>query len=95
MVMSKYEIKRDYNSAKDKKKQIIILADLNGCTAKEIKDIIEDKNPLVESVFKEIDRVEAEMQRLQDELKKNEEWYNKLLVSVEVINNLQNGSKTA
>lgn len=95
MVMSNEEIKREYNEAKDKKKQIGILAELNCCSKEEIKDILDDKNPLEVALFKEIDQVEAEMQRLEEELKKKAEWYNKLLVSVEVISNLQKGKKTA
>lgn len=95
MVMSNEEIKKEYNQAKDKKKQIGILAELNLCSKEDIKNIVEDKNPLEVALFKEIDQVEAEMKKLQDELKKKEEWYNKLLVSVEVISNLQNGNKTA
>lgn len=95
MVMSNEEIKREYNEAKDKKKQIGILAELNCCSKKEIQNILENKNPLEVSIFEEIDKVETEMKNLHEELKKKEEWYNKLLVSVEVISNLQTGKKTA
>lgn len=40
MQMSVAEIRRAYSQAKNKKKQVYILADLNGCSLKEILDIV-------------------------------------------------------
>lgn len=40
MEMTKSEILRDWEGAKDKKEQIQILADLNCCTPEEIKDVL-------------------------------------------------------
>ena len=40
MVMTKNEILRDWEGAKDKKTQIQILADLNLCTPEEIKEVL-------------------------------------------------------
>lgn len=44
MQMSVAEIKRAYSQAKNKKKYVSILADLNGCSLKEILDIVHTKN---------------------------------------------------
>lgn len=43
MQMSVAEIRRVYSQAKNKKKQVDILADLNGCSLKEILDIVHTK----------------------------------------------------
>lgn len=43
MQMSIAEIRRVYSQARDKKKQIPILADLNCCSTKEILDIVHNK----------------------------------------------------
>lgn len=40
MQMDPKEILRDYNSAADKKKQLLILAQLNSCNVDDIKDIL-------------------------------------------------------
>lgn len=40
MNMTDFEILRDYNSAKHKNQQIKILADLNGCSSEEIRDLL-------------------------------------------------------
>ena len=40
MIMTDYEILRDYQAAKHKNSQIKILADLNGCSSEEIRDIL-------------------------------------------------------
>lgn len=82
MVMSENEIKRDYNAAKDKEAQIGILADLNLCSKEEIKRIVEGKGELLQSLFEELDQVEAEAKRL-------EEWYKKLAIAIEVISVIQ------
>ena len=42
MIMTEFEIKRAYREAKNRKKQIRILADLNGCSAGRIKNIVAD-----------------------------------------------------
>jgi len=43
MEMTHAEIRRNYREAKNKKDQIQILADLNVCTAAEIKEILNEK----------------------------------------------------
>jgi hypothetical protein len=45
MEMSISEIKKSYSNAKNQKKQIRILADLNDCTADEIEAIVKSKEP--------------------------------------------------
>ena len=44
MQMSVAEIKRAYSQAKHKKKQVSILVDLNGCSLKDILDIVHAKD---------------------------------------------------
>lgn len=89
MTMSKDEIRRNYNEAKNKKRQIEILADMNCCSTETIKAIVtpEEKTVKEESflsaVHKEMDRVDAEIKKL-------EEWYKKLVNTMEVLEALQN-----
>lgn len=87
MQMSVAEIKRVYGQAKNKKKQISILADLNRCSTKEILDIVHTKeaNPIPEEEPREewvstpeqkalIDRLEE----LDGEIRKLEIEYEKV-----------------
>ena len=95
--MSKEEIKRDYHAAKDKNKQIGILADMNLCTKKEIKDIIEDKekDPMMESIYKEIETVETRIKEIEDEMKNLKNWHSKLLNTMEVLDTLKDRQTAA
>lgn len=47
MIMSEFEILRDYHQAKNKIEQVKILADLNGCTKKEITAFLEKRGVTV------------------------------------------------
>ncbi len=47
MIMSEFEILRDYRQAKNKVKQVKILADLNGCTKEEITECLENQGVTV------------------------------------------------
>lgn len=47
MIMSDFEILRDYRQAKNKIEQVKILADLNGCTKEEITECLEKQGVTV------------------------------------------------
>lgn len=43
MIMKPSEILRDYNQAADKKKQLVILSQLNSCSIEEIKQVLREQ----------------------------------------------------
>lgn len=43
MIMKPSEILKDYNQAADKKKQLLILAQLNACSTEEIKQVLREQ----------------------------------------------------
>lgn len=95
------EIKRSYEQAKDKKRQISILAQLNDCTEKDIREILgikaETKKQVnvMELLSAELERVEAQLSELETlrskidfELPRLEERYKKIVSSMDVIGEL-------
>lgn len=71
--MSNSEIAREYRLARNKKTEIVILADLNGCTAAEIKEILLEEGcemPLPKKAQLEVERklkaLEAERAKLRE-----------------------------
>ena len=76
MQMTVEEIRRSYRQAKYPKQQIHILADLNDCSVDEIEAILNpeeaqakkkkaDIKLMLEALCEEMDRVEAEIKRLE------------------------------
>lgn len=95
MQMTIWEIQNSYRTAKNKEKQIGILAELNDCSIKDIKKILDiDKKP-VEEKPKEIageDIISKLFERLEvldKEIKDKEEEYRKISIAIEVLENLR------
>ena len=80
MYMSVEEMRRSYQQAKDQKKQLSILADLNCCDVEDIKELLrlpyQHKNPpkprkmtdlelMVQSFYEEMERIDREIKRLE------------------------------
>lgn len=80
MYMSDEEIKRSYRQAKDPKKQLRILADMNCCEVAVIEAIINgkplvkqrtspkkmtDTELMIQAFFEEMERIEKEISRLE------------------------------
>lgn len=91
MQMTIWEIQNSYRTAKNKEKQIGILAELNDCSIKDIKKILDiDKKPVEESP-KEIageDIISKLFERLDvldKEIKDKEEEYRKISIAIEVL----------
>lgn len=88
MQMSVAEIKRVYDQSKNKKKQVSILADLNGCSLKEILNIVHTKevNPILEEVLKEEKWIPApEQKALIDRLEELDMEIRKLEIEYEKV----------
>lgn len=87
MQMSVAEIKRVYSQAKHKKKQVSILADLNGCSLKEILDIVHAKEniPISEETPKEEWVPDPEQKVLIDRLEELDEEIRKLEIEYEKV----------
>lgn len=89
MEMSMKEIKDSYCNAKNKKKQIEILADLNCCTKKEIERIIQKiGNDTTGSDI--INNLYKEMERLDREIHEREIEYKKIVIALEVLSKTNN-----
>ena len=74
MYMTDEEIRKSYRQAKDPKRQLGILADLNCCSVADIKAIVNpaeqpknltDIEMMIQSFFEEMDRVDKEIRRLE------------------------------
>lgn len=104
MQMSVNEIKRSYDEAKNKKRQIDILADLNCCSREEIEKIVKvESNRIakmpVEEQFKpmkeniSLDEVNSKLYARLDELDKQiktlEDEYRKTAIAIEVIGKMK------
>lgn len=85
MQMSVAEIKRVYSQAKHKKKQVSILADLNGCSLKEILEIVHIENPKETEIQKEEWIPEPEQKALIDRLEELDREIRKLEIEYEKV----------
>lgn len=98
MQMSVGEIQRNYAEAKNKGRQIGILADLNCCSKEDIRKIINAENrrsetiqepaekPQEEPRLSEINNVlYARLDELEQAIKALEEEYRKVVVAIEVL----------
>ena len=65
MQMTKKEIRRSYRSAKNKKLQRHILADLNGCSVEEIDEIISGEQS--EKLYNHLDLLDRKIRGLEKE----------------------------
>lgn len=102
MQMSVGEIKRSYDEAKYKQRQIGILAELNGCTKEEIVKIIDAENrrkgkngetsetPQEEPKLSQIkEMLYARLDELEKDIKALEEEYRKVSIAAEVLGNMK------
>lgn len=101
MEMSVGEIKRSYDQAKNKRRQIDILAELNDCDRSEIEKIISvesrrEKHDLVHTVTEKssenemclddvINTLFARMDELEKKIKPLEEEYRNIKIAIDVI----------
>lgn len=95
MEMTHEEIQRNYREAKNKNRQIGILAELNDCSRSEIEDILGiDEKPAelyrvempAELTRGEImDMLFSKMDALEQEIKKLEEEYRNISITIEVL----------
>ena len=94
MQMSVGEIKRSYDEARHKQRQIGILAELNNCSKDEIVKIINIENRRdapAESVPEEPtlsqinDKLYARLDEIENSIKALEEEYRKVSVAIEVL----------
>lgn len=103
MKMSVSEIKRNYNEAKNKNRQIGILADLNCCSKEEIKKIVavensreqkKEKAP-VSPVEKElsvndvVNKLYVRMEELDSQIKLLEKEYRNIVITLGVLAELK------
>lgn len=102
MQMTDEEIRRNYASAKNKKTQLGILADLNCCEKDEIKRIVEHvpKHEVKQDTVSHLQETQGSVRIIQeilfkklDELDKQiktlEVEYRNMLIAIEVIGNLE------
>lgn len=87
MQMSVAEIKRVYSQAKHKKKQVSILADLNGCSLKDILNIVHTKedNLISDETLKEEWAPTPEQKALIDRLEELDGEIRKLEIEYEKV----------
>ncbi len=99
MQMSVTEIKKNYNEAKNKKRQIGILADLNCCSKEEIEKIVAVESAIkqkkektyVSPVEKELsvndvrNQLYSRMDELDLQIKTLEKEYRKIVITLEVL----------
>lgn len=102
MQMSIREIKRSYDEAKHKQRQIGILAELNNCTKEDIIKIINIENKSNNTVPESVKVVSEELtlsqinnmlyarlDEIEGDIKKLEEKYRKIFIAVEVLGNMK------
>ncbi len=102
MQMSVGEIKRSYDEAKHKQRQIGILAELNNCTKEDIIKIINIENKSNNTVPESVKVVSEELtlsqinnmlyarlDEIEGDIKKLEEEYRKIFIAVEVLGNMK------
>lgn len=94
MIMSREEILRDYKSAKNRRRQVQILADLNCCSRAEIERILDlekptDSSPAAGAETEERDPFEAwlhgRLDSLDAEIRALEERHRKYADAIEVL----------
>lgn len=94
MEMTHDEIRRNYREAKNKTKQVGILAELNNCSRKEIEEILgllknpiepcKTENPeftrgeIMDMLFGKIDALDRQIKRLEEE-------YRNISITIEVL----------
>ena len=102
MVMSREEILRDYKSAKNRRRQVQILADLNCCSRAEIERILDlekptDSSPAAGAETEERDPFEAwlhgRLDSMDAEIKALEEKYRKYDAALEALWEFRKGHK--
>lgn len=100
MQMTDDEIRRDYNAAKNKKKQLGILAQLNCCSVAEIKDIVlgTPKAKAVQpaasglaqvQIGKVKDMLAQKLDDLDAEIKRLESQYKEVTIAMKVVGELE------
>lgn len=100
MQMTDNEIRRDYNSAKNKKKQLGILAELNCCSVAEIKDIVlctpkvkatppASINLAEGQINKVKDMLAQKLDALDEEIKRLESQYKETVIAMRVVGELE------
>ena len=102
MQMSVGEIKRSYEEAKCKQKQIGILAELNACTKEDIEKIIDADNKrnekhgeVIEIPSEEVktvtimEKLYARLDELERDIKLLEGEYKKVCIAVDVLGNMK------
>lgn len=100
MQMTDDEIRRDYNAAKKKKKQLGILAQLNCCSVAEIKDIVlstpkaKAVPPAATSltqvqIGKVKDMLAQKLDDLDAEIKRLESQYKEVTIAMKVVGELE------
>ena len=99
MQMSVTEIKKNYNEAKNKNRQIGILADLNCCSKEEIEKIVAVENAIEQKVEKIViasigkdlslndvrNKLYVRMDELDSQIKLLEKEYRKIVITLEVL----------
>lgn len=104
MQMTVAEIKRNYDEAKDKQRQIGILADLNCCSREEIEMILGEKVKRKTTVPKEAVQEEvkdpnlrevravlySKLESIENQIKSLEEEYRKITIAIEVLEKVEN-----
>lgn len=104
MYMSVGEIKKNYYEAKNKKRQIVILADLNCCSKEEIEKILgvekkreskTSRNDLATEQKKEVsienvkNKLFSRMDELDRQIKELENEYREIVVAIKVISKME------
>ena len=91
MEMTNDEIRRNYKAAKYPKRQLTVLAELNGCSVAEIERIcgVEKKDKAVEAVLKMLydflDDIESQIAPLKEKVNALEEEYKKTVAAIDVV----------
>lgn len=94
MQMTVGEIKRSYDQARNKTRQIGILADLNNCDREKIEKILgveskrrqKNEEPIKEySLSETMDMLYLHLEDIEEQIKSLEEEYRKLTIAIEVL----------
>ena len=86
MQMTNSEIRRNYAEARNKSKQVGILADLNECSRDEIEEILgiakpvhtSDNVPILSVLFAQLDKVDEQIKALEEE-------YRRIKIAIDVV----------
>lgn len=103
MQMTAGEIKRSYEEAKNKGRQVRILAELNNCSQDEIRTVLsgEDKRkqPAIKadqkamSIDDTVNILFARLDELEEQIKPLEEEYRNVKIAIDVIQKVRAGSE--